>query len=202
MNPGVLSLILVILLPSVLPGNPQQRDTAPETRTDAGLTSTRLRGEYGLEHYGFTVRIPEDVIAYGPYCDSDGICGSSHGFAGKLRGDDKAEIDLFVEYSPTHDYPPEMKWSNRKILDYVLSPTHPPGTSLSIVKLGDAMLDRLPATRVVAKFQDPESPFAFRVELDCEVLYRIELHAAADRYAKDLVVLESLIKSFRATPLP
>ena len=62
MNPRVLSLILVILSPSFVQGSPQQRDTAPETRTDAGLTSTRLRGEYGLEEYGFTVRIPEEVI--------------------------------------------------------------------------------------------------------------------------------------------
>jgi hypothetical protein len=80
MNPSVLSLILVIS-PSFVQGSPQKRDAAPETRTDAGLTSTRLRGEYGLEEYGFTVRIPEEVIAYGPYCDSDGISGSSHGFA-------------------------------------------------------------------------------------------------------------------------
>lgn len=47
-----------------------------------------------------------------------------------------------------------------------------------------------------------DATFAFRVEPADEILYKIVLRAPADRHAKDIVVLESLIKSFKAIPLP
>jgi hypothetical protein len=189
------------------PAEEYQTGRAPDVLSDKkrNLTSRRLKNEFKLEQYGFVVNIPKELIAYGPYCDSDGICGSSHGFYGTLANDAKARISLFAEYDPNLDF---LLDTDMTLEEFVLGRTVHPERRTTIISRINSALGNLPATRVVATFRLPGSSsdytvdviFALRkVSVDEAVLYQISLTAPSENYLKDKPVLEWIINSFRAT---
>jgi hypothetical protein len=159
--------------------------------------------------YGFSVIIRPEVIAYGPSCDQDGICGPSHGFTGTLANDKNSEVYLFAEYAPWLHSPPRPIRSNDEAFEYVLSGSRSPGAKLSVVSRGDTALDSLPAVRVVLTLRTLDQPevtedviYAVRpVSKDESLLYHLGLRTLSADYQRSKAAFELLVTSFKITTI-
>jgi len=189
------ALLLPIHLGSQQAGNAR----VPEVRRDSrlGLTSTRLRGDYRLYVWGIGLRIPSELVAYGPYCDSAGICGSSHGFYGFLTSDSTATVSLFAQSVTDSNIDDE----ELIFLGGPVAREH-----LSIIKRADTKLGPLRATRLLINFRDQKTlepwiwdvVYARRVlPKDGTFLYEVTLTASEKRYVQDKRIIELIINSFR-----
>jgi hypothetical protein len=165
---------------------------------------------YARQDYGFNVSIPPEVVAYGPYCFADGVCGSTHGFTGSLSIDKHARISLFAEYNPAYGEPPRLAMSNADVREYVLAGGHPADAILSVLSSKAAMLDTLSATRITATVRRPGSSedtylditYALRIDPGHgSILYRIVLESSPTRFERDKAVMDKLIRNFRITPV-
>ena len=152
--------------------------------------------------------MPETLLAY-IYCDTGGVCGSTHGFDGRIAADPQAQIYLFPEYDPTSGPPRRFLKSTADSLQHVLT-SSPPGVPLSLVSTSETSLDTLPALRVVATFTEPNSTTEMTVEVifglrivsrSQTILYSIGLAAPSHRFAKSKPIFDALVRSFKVVPV-
>jgi hypothetical protein len=153
--------------------------------------------------------IPTQVLAFGPGCDSEGICGSSHGFSGKLKGDAEADLYLFAMYSSSVSDNPGLAPSSQDAAQDALRTEGLNGT-VTILSEVEAPLATLPGRRVKARIQrhNQREPrildfiIAIRpVHGEGPIIYTLALRTLETRYSQGKRVLDSAIRSFRLLPL-
>lgn len=196
----VLALGGIGFLPGFVLAEQPGRSQLPEVRRDQrlGLTSKRVRGIYRLDVWGFLVVLPQQLIAYGPYCDVQGVCGSSHGIQASLVHDPSAEIFVYAD-GHTSEKQDREHWALQGVQEGK--------ASLTILERDHARLGPLRATRLFATFRDARSPgvesildmiFASRDITSAQTIYyQIVLTAPKQNYPRDRPIFDALVSSFR-----
>lgn len=147
--------------------------------------NARFRGQFGLSEYGFTVTIPDKVIAYGPTCDEHGTCGPMHGINGTLLHDPNTHFFVFPEHWLKFD---------SEAQEFVMGALREPNASLSIRSIAHQQLDRLDGTRIVATRNSETVDVIFalrRVSENEAILYQIGLATPSTRFAQNKPILDA-----------
>ena len=169
----------------------------------------KLTGPLVFEEFGVSVTIPREVIAFGPECDSNGICGSIHGFRGTIDANRNSDIQFYVEYSPSVGTPPRQMISLDEALRYVLDGIRPAGTEFTGSRSEEATVGGLAAKRTLVRFQSISSRAEMVIDAIVALrelsggesaLYEMALIAPRASYETLRPTFDSLIKSFKIFP--
>lgn len=174
-------------------------------RSATEFTPQRVRGVYGIPHYGFKTFVPIEVVAYGPSCDEDGICGSCHGYNGRLVDDPEAAMYLFASYLGFDPKRPSSWLPNASDLAMKVIQRESEDGSVIVLRSFAQRIGGLPGRRVIMRVRRRgehtsvilDIAVAVRRYDEGGIQYEFGLSSSSVRYNSEKRILDSALQSFQ-----